>query len=67
MAPTSLSSRPAAHPPPALAPPPPRPCPQAWRYVWVERWSEEHKRPYYFNQETKQSTWTRPADLAWQR
>ncbi|GAB4816494.1 hypothetical protein N2152v2_003540 [Parachlorella kessleri] len=39
----------------------------AWRYLWVERWSDEHKRSYFYNQQTKQSTWTRPPDLAWQR
>lgn len=23
---------------------------QAWKYKWVERWSEEHQRPYFYNQ-----------------
>eukprot|EP00887_Chlorella_sp_A99_P008189 scaffold12.g8189.t1 len=41
--------------------------PNAWKYKWVERWSEEQARPYYFNQHTKASIWTRPADLAWAR
>lgn len=25
----------------------------AWRYLWVERWSEEHKRAYFYNQVRK--------------
>lgn len=41
--------------------------PSAWKYKWVERWSEEHKRPYFYNQHTKASIWNRPADLAWVR
>jgi hypothetical protein len=23
---------------------------QAHRYSWVENWSEEHQRPFYYNQ-----------------
>ena len=38
-----------------------------WRYQWVEQWSEELKRPYYYNQESRVSIWERPADLAWRR
>ncbi|KAK9818216.1 hypothetical protein WJX72_008973 [[Myrmecia] bisecta] len=41
--------------------------PQSHRYSWVEGWSAEHKRPFYYNQETKESTWDRPPDLAWRR
>lgn len=38
-----------------------------YNYVWVEQYSEELRRPYFYNQETRESTWERPADLAWQR
>ena len=31
--------------------------PNAHKYSWVENWSEEHKRPFYYNQKTKESTW----------
>mmetsp|Transcript_15995 Transcript_15995/g.48035 ORF Transcript_15995/g.48035 Transcript_15995/m.48035 type:complete len:141 (-) Transcript_15995:446-868(-) len=41
--------------------------PNAHRYSWVENWSEEHKRPFYYNQRTKASKWEKPADLAWRR
>ncbi len=40
---------------------------QAHRYAWQEGWSEEHSRHFYYNQETKESSWDRPADLAWRR
>ena len=33
----------------------------------MERWNEEHARPYFFNQHTKAALWNRPADLAWVR
>lgn len=42
-------------------------CMQAHRYSWVENWSEEHSRPFYYNQRTKVSRWEKPADLAWRR
>ncbi len=32
-------------------------------YLWVESYSEEHARPFFFNQETKVSSWERPPDL----
>lgn len=38
-----------------------------WRYQWVEQWSEELKRPYFYNQESRVSVWERPPDLAWRR
>jgi WW domain len=40
---------------------------QAQKYSWVENWSEDHKRAFYYNQRTKESTWEKPADLAWKR
>lgn len=40
---------------------------QAMEYLWVESYSEDHGRNFYFNQETQSSTWERPADLAWRR
>ena len=40
---------------------------QAGRYAWVETWSEEHNRPFYYDQVAKVSTWDKPADLAWRR
>lgn len=40
---------------------------QAMEYLWVESYSEDHGRHFYFNQETQSSTWERPADLAWRR
>ncbi len=40
---------------------------QAHRYTWVENWSEEHQRPFYYNQKTKESKWEKPVDLAWRR
>lgn len=41
--------------------------PNMFKYAWVEQYSEDLQRPYYYNQETKESTWERPADLAWRR
>lgn len=41
--------------------------PNSLQYKWVEGWSDEHRRHFYYNQETEQSTWERPADLAWRR
>lgn len=41
--------------------------PNAHKYAWVENWSEEHKRPFYYNQKTKESMWEKPMDLAWRR
>ena len=41
--------------------------PNVNKYSWVENWSDEHKRPFYFNQKTKESTWEKPIDLAWRR
>jgi hypothetical protein len=40
---------------------------QSLRYVWVEGWSEDYQRPFFYNQESKQSSWDRPPDLAWKR
>ncbi len=40
---------------------------QAGKYAWVETWSEEHNRPYYYDQANHISTWDKPADLAWRR
>ena len=40
---------------------------QAGKYEWVESWSEEHNRPYYYDQANHISTWDKPADLAWRR
>jgi len=40
---------------------------QAERYAWVETWSEEHNRPFYYDQSNHISTWDKPADLAWRR
>ena len=42
-------------------------CVQAYKFSWVEAFSEQDQLVYYYNQETKQSTWDRPADLAWRR
>ncbi|DBA80352.1 TPA: hypothetical protein ACH3X2_007299 [Trebouxia sp. C0005] len=41
--------------------------PNAGKYAWVETWSEEHNRPYYYDQANHISTWDKPADLAWRR
>eukprot|EP00775_Hariotina_reticulata_P009846 gene9846-10005_t len=41
--------------------------PQGLAYSWVEYYSEDLQRAYYFNQDTKETTWTRPDDLAWRR
>ncbi|EFN51001.1 hypothetical protein CHLNCDRAFT_141524 [Chlorella variabilis] len=38
-----------------------------YRFVWVELWSADQRRVYYFNQETQSSSWDRPVDLAWIR
>ncbi len=35
--------------------------------MWLEQYSEEAKRAFYYNQATKESTWDKPADLAWRR
>ena len=40
---------------------------QAGKYAWVEMYSEEHKRPFYYDQQNHISTWDKPADLAWRR
>jgi hypothetical protein len=42
-------------------------CKQAMQYTWVEGWSEQYERPFFFNQETQESVWDRPPDLAWRR
>ena len=42
-------------------------CMQSLQYVWVEGWSEDYQRPFFYNQESKQSSWDRPPDLAWRR
>ena len=36
---------------------------QTHQYTWVESYSDEHERPFFFNQETKVSTWDKPPDL----
>ncbi|KAL3147099.1 hypothetical protein ABBQ38_015058 [Trebouxia sp. C0009 RCD-2024] len=41
--------------------------PDAGKYAWVETWSEEHNRPFYYDQANHISTWDKPADLAWRR
>lgn len=41
--------------------------PGAQQYAWVEGWSSDHGRAFFYNQETKESTWDRPPDLAWRR
>jgi hypothetical protein len=33
----------------------------------IEQYSQELDRPYFFNLETSESTWERPADLSWRR
>ncbi|KAI3424427.1 hypothetical protein D9Q98_009979 [Chlorella vulgaris] len=38
-----------------------------YAYLWVELWSADQNRVYYFNQETKATSWDRPVDLAWIR
>ncbi|KAK9905006.1 hypothetical protein WJX75_007576 [Coccomyxa subellipsoidea] len=40
---------------------------EAMQYTWVEGWSEQYERPFFFNQETQESVWDRPPDLAWRR
>lgn len=40
---------------------------QAMQYTWVEGWSEQYERPFFYNQETQESVWDRPPDLAWRR
>ncbi len=40
---------------------------QSLQYVWLEGWSEDYQRPFFYNQESKQSSWDRPPDLAWHR
>eukprot|EP00873_Tetraselmis_striata_P021357 jgi/Tetstr1/441621/TSEL_029848.t1 len=39
--------------------------PEAGDYVWVEKWSQQQRRNFYLNQETGESSWDRPVDLAW--
>ncbi|GBF88785.1 hypothetical protein Rsub_01686 [Raphidocelis subcapitata] len=41
--------------------------PARLNYEWVEFWSEDLGRPYFLNLDTLESTWQRPADLAWRR
>lgn len=41
--------------------------PNAGKYAWVATWSEEHSRPFYYDQANHVSTWDKPADLAWRR
>lgn len=36
---------------------------QDYRFLWVELWSAEAERVYYFNQETQTTSWDRPVDL----
>ena len=40
---------------------------QSLQYVWLQGWSEDYQRPFFYNQETKQSSWDKPPDLAWHR
>jgi hypothetical protein len=46
----------------ACTQPPTLPC-----LLQVEQFSEELQRPYFYNQETRQSQWERPPDLSWRR
>lgn len=41
--------------------------PKANLYCWLENWSSEYSRPYYYNQKSKKSQWEKPEDLAWRR
>ncbi|KAG2451403.1 hypothetical protein HYH02_004003 [Chlamydomonas schloesseri] len=41
--------------------------PHRQRYAWIENYSPDAKRSYFFNQVTRESTWEKPADLAWRR
>lgn len=41
--------------------------PNMYNYIWVEQWSEDLQRPYFYNQETQESQWERPSDLGWRR
>lgn len=41
--------------------------PGLWKYQWVEQWSAELNKAFYYNQETRVSVWERPPDLAWRR
>lgn len=41
--------------------------PNRHRYMWIEMYSADVKKPFFWNQETKESTWERPTDLAWRR
>lgn len=41
--------------------------PKAAGYTWVEHYSADMERPYYYNQITKETTWSKPSDLAWRR
>ena len=34
---------------------------------WKEEWSTEHQLPFYVNKKTKESTWDKPEELAWER
>ncbi|EIE19207.1 hypothetical protein COCSUDRAFT_54774 [Coccomyxa subellipsoidea C-169] len=40
---------------------------EALQYTWVEGWSEQYERPFFYNQDTGESVWDRPPDLAWRR
>ncbi|KXZ48143.1 hypothetical protein GPECTOR_30g239 [Gonium pectorale] len=41
--------------------------PHRAQWIWIENWSPDMRRHFYYNQVTKESTWDKPADLAWRR
>jgi hypothetical protein len=41
--------------------------PHMLKYTWVEFYSEDLQKTYYYNQETRESTWEKPHDLGWRR
>jgi hypothetical protein len=43
------------------------PAARRYKYTWVEQYSEELRKSYFYNQETGASTWERPPDMSWRR
>ncbi|GFR52999.1 hypothetical protein Agub_g15691 [Astrephomene gubernaculifera] len=41
--------------------------PERYKWTWVEIWSPDSRRHFYYNQQTRESVWDRPPDLAWRR
>eukprot|EP00882_Tetradesmus_deserticola_P003402 GHRQ01003598.1.p2 GENE.GHRQ01003598.1~~GHRQ01003598.1.p2 ORF type:complete len:127 (+),score=20.70 GHRQ01003598.1:962-1342(+) len=41
--------------------------PNSAAYGWVEHYSADMEKPYYYNQISKETTWEKPSDLAWRR